>query len=52
MLVCTLYKSTFLNTKLRTHLPRGLKETVGYVWAQDISPFPPFRPILSWAGAD
>ena len=39
-------------TKLCTHLPHGLEETVGYVWAHNISPFPPFRPILSGAGAD
>ena len=39
-------------TRLCTHLPRGLEETVGYVWAHNISPFPPFRPILSAAGAD
>ena len=32
--------------------PRGLEETVGYVWAHNISRFPPFRPILSGAGAD
>jgi hypothetical protein len=41
-----------IKTKLCTHLPRGLEETVGYVWAHNISPFPPFRPILSGAGAD
>ena len=41
-----------IGTKLRTHLPRGVVETVGYVWAHNISPFPPFRPILSGAGAD
>jgi hypothetical protein len=39
-------------TKLCTHLPRGLEETVGYAWAHNISYFPPFRPILSGAGAD
>ena len=38
-----------IGTKLRTHLPRGLEETVGHVWAHDISPF---RPILSGVGAD
>ena len=41
-----------IGTKLCTHLPRGLEETVGQVWAQNISPFPPLRPILSGAGAD
>jgi len=41
-----------IGTKLFTHLPRGLEETVGYVWAHNISPFPPFRPILSGWGAD
>jgi len=41
-----------IGTKLCTHLPRGLEETVGYVWAHNISPFPPFRPILSEACAD
>jgi len=41
-----------IGTKLCTHLPRGLEETVGYVWAHNISPFPPFRPILLGAGAD
>ena len=41
-----------IGTKLCTHLPRGLEETAGYVWAHNISPFPPFRPILSGAGAD
>jgi hypothetical protein len=38
-----------IGTKLCTHLPRGLEETVGYVRAHNISPF---RPILSGAGAD
>jgi hypothetical protein len=41
-----------IGTKLCTHLPRGLEETVGYVWANNISSFPPLRPILSGAGAD
>jgi len=41
-----------IGTKLCTHLPRSLEETVGYVWVHNISPFPPFRPILSGAGAD
>jgi len=41
-----------IGTKLCTHLPRGLEETVGYVWAHNISTFPPLRPILSGAGAD
>jgi len=44
--------SELIGTKLCTHLPRGLEETVGYVWAHNISPFPPFRPILSGADAD
>jgi len=41
-----------IGSKLCTHLPRGLEETVGYVWAHSISPFPPLRPILLGAGAD
>jgi len=41
-----------IGTKLCTHLPRGLEESVGYVWAHNISLFPPFRPILSGARAD
>jgi len=41
-----------IGTKLYTRLPRGLEEPVGYVWAHNISPFPPFRPILSEALAD
>jgi len=41
-----------IGTKLCTHLLRGLEETTGYVWAHNISPYPPFRPILSGAGAD
>jgi hypothetical protein len=41
-----------IGNKLRTHLPRGLEETAGHVWAHNISRFPPFRPILSGAGAD
>ena len=41
-----------IGTKLCTHLPRGLEETVGYVWAHNISSFPSFRPILSRAVVD
>jgi len=41
-----------IGTKLCTHLSRGLEETVGYVWTHNISHFPPFRSILSGAGAD
>jgi hypothetical protein len=41
-----------IGTKLCTHLPRGLEETIGHVWAHNISPFPIFRPILSGTGAD
>ena len=40
-----------IGTKLCTHLPRGLEESVGYVWAHNISPFPLFRPISSGARA-
>ena len=40
-----------IGTKLCTHLHRGLEETGGHVLAHNISPFPPFRPILSGAGA-
>jgi hypothetical protein len=35
-----------IGTKLCTRLLRGLEETVGYVWAHNISPFPPLRTIL------
>jgi len=41
-----------IGTKLCTHLPRGLEETVGYVLTHNISPFPPFRPIFLRAGVD
>ena len=41
-----------IGTKLCTHLPRGLEETVGYVWVNNILPFPLFRPIMSGADAD
>jgi len=41
-----------IGTKLCTRLPRGLEETVGHVWAHNISPFPPFRPILLGAGSN
>jgi len=41
-----------IGTKLCTHLPRGLEETVEYVWAYNILPFPRFRPILLGAGDD
>jgi hypothetical protein len=41
-----------IGTKLCTHLPRGLEEYVGYVWAHNISSFPPFRPILAEASAN
>jgi len=41
-----------IGTKLYTHLLRGLEETVGYVWAHNISPSPPLRPILSGVGAE
>ena len=34
-----------IGTKLRTRLPRVLEETVGYVWAHNIPPSPPFRPL-------
>jgi hypothetical protein len=47
-----IYISEPIGTKLCAYLPRGLEETVGYVWAHNISPFPPFRPILSGVGAD
>ena len=40
-----------IGTKLCTCLPRRLEEAVGYVWAHNISPFPPFRPTSSGAGA-
>jgi hypothetical protein len=41
-----------IGTKLCTHLPRGMEETVGYIWAHNISPFPPFRLTLSGARDD
>jgi len=50
--VTQIHISEPIGTKLCTHLPRGLEETVGYVWAHNISPLPPFRPILSGAGVD
>jgi len=34
-----------IGTKLRTRLPRGLEETVGYVWAHNIAPSPTFRTL-------
>jgi hypothetical protein len=37
-----------IGTKLYTHHPRGLEETVGHAWAHNILPF---RPISSGAGA-
>jgi hypothetical protein len=40
-----------IGTKLCTHLLRGLEETAGYVWAHNITPFPPFQPILLGSGA-
>jgi len=38
-----------IKTKLCTHLPRGLEEAVGYIWAYNISPF---RTTLSGARGD
>jgi hypothetical protein len=32
-----------IGTKLCTHLPLGLEETVGYVWARDFWPLRPFE---------
>jgi hypothetical protein len=43
--------SELIGTKFCTHLPRGLEKTIGYVWAHNISPSPPLRPILLGAGA-
>jgi len=40
-----------IGTKVCTRLPRRLEEAVGYVWAHNISPFPPFRPISLGASA-
>jgi len=40
-----------ISTKLCTHLPLGLEETVGYVWTHNIPPSPFFRPLLSRAYA-
>jgi hypothetical protein len=45
LFVCTIIQihiSEPIGTKLRTHLPLGLEETVRYVWAHNISPFPTF----------
>jgi hypothetical protein len=33
-------------TKLCTHLPLGLEETVGYVWTQNSRPLRPFGPFF------
>jgi hypothetical protein len=56
MFVCLYLKQIHISepigTKLCTRLPLRLEETVGYVWAHNISLFPPFRPILSGARAD
>jgi hypothetical protein len=41
-----------IGTKLCTHLPRGLAETIQYVWAHNISHFSTLRPILSEVGTD
>jgi hypothetical protein len=40
-----------IGTKFCTHLPRCLEETVVYVWAHNISPFPYFRPFCGKRGA-
>ena len=39
-----------IGTKLCTRLPRGLEEAVGYVWAHNISPFPPFSAYFVGSG--
>jgi len=39
-------------TKLCTHLPLGLEETVGYVWSENVWYFPPFWPFSSGASAE
>jgi len=39
-----------IGTKLCTHLPRGLEETVRYVWAHNISPFPTFSAYFVGSG--
>jgi hypothetical protein len=36
-----------IGTKLCTRLPRGLEETVGYVWTHNILPSPPIRRLPS-----
>jgi hypothetical protein len=46
-----IHNTESIRTKLCTHLSHGLEGTVGYVWAHNISPFPPLQPILSGAGA-
>jgi len=52
MYLIQIHISEPIGTKLCTHLPRGLEETIGNVWAHNISALPPFRPILSLAGAN
>jgi hypothetical protein len=47
-----IYISEPIWTTLCTRLPLGLEEVLGYVWTHNISTFPNFRPILSWASAD
>jgi hypothetical protein len=39
-------------TKLCTHIPLGLKETVGYVWFENVWPFLPSWPFSSVASAE
>ena len=41
-----------ISTKLCTHLPLGLEETVGYVWSENVWYFPPFWPFSSGASAE
>ena len=54
MFVCLyliqIHTSEPISTKLCTHLPRGLEETVGYVRAHNISPFPTFSAYFVWSG--
>jgi len=47
-----IYISEPIWTKLCTHFPLGLEETVGYVWTRNFLPSRTFWPSLSRASAD
>ena len=46
MYLIQIHISELIGTKLCTHLPRGLEETVGYVWARNSWPLRPFGPFF------